>query len=199
MSSSVEDGDVFRSIDGDRQDARQAPGEPIMAQVMVVSTPDLALRDDASPWSFGEYAVLAGWAFFLLSLLKGLWSALHWQITPRKPGSKDRAENTQEQSLGVKVCSQCGRTSEGEEPRRDRSPSRERTRRRQISITPEKKRSADPSLVSPGRSPEAQAARTQILEAMVQRAQPVVQDLHDMHRLGGVAPGPMLRRGSRIQ
>ena len=50
-----------------------------------------------------------------------------------------------------------------------------------------------------GVSPGGRGAQEQILEAMVQRAQPVVQDLQDMRRLGGVAPGPVLRRGSRLQ
>ena len=170
----------------------KAPGELTMAQVMVRSDPAVAAGDSAAEWAFGEYAVLAGWAFFGLGLLKGVWEALRWSCSPRKPGSEEQAERTP-----TRVCSQCGRSNEGEQPRREQSPRRESSRRRQFSVTPEKKPSEGPELESPGRSPEIQRARAQILEAMVQRAQPVVQDLHDMHRLGGV--GPVLRRGSRIQ
>lgn len=39
-----------------------------------------------------------------------------------------------------------------------------------------------------GTSYDGEWAQAQILEAMVQ----------DMHRLGGLGPGPMLRRGSRL-
>lgn len=166
-----------------------------MAQVMVRQEAALTAGDDSPEWSFGEYAVLAGWAFFVLSLLKGLWGILWWCQTPRKPGSEDRAEKT-----GAQTCSQlCGRTREEEEPRRSHSPMRGGSGKRQISVTPERRRVTNSLMESPGKSPEIQGARTQILEAMVQRAQPVVQDLHDMHRLGGVGPGPMLRRGSRTQ
>ena len=62
-------------------------------------------------------------------------------------------------------------------------------------MTPEKKT----RLGSLSNSPEARLAQSHILEAMVQRAQPVVQDLQEMHRLGGPGPGPMLRRGARLQ
>ena len=133
-----------------------------MAQVM--ARPDFAVAagDSAAEWSFGEYAVLAGWAFFGLGLLKGVWEAIRWSCSPRKPGSEEQAEKTP-----TRVCSQCGRSNEEEQPRREQSPRRESSRRRQFSVTPEKKPSEGPELESPGRSPEIQRARTQILEAMV--------------------------------
>ena len=38
----------------------------------------LALEDQPPPWSFGEFAVIAGWIFFLWSTLRWLWTLGHW-------------------------------------------------------------------------------------------------------------------------
>ena len=171
-----------------------------MAQVMVRQTTPIAAEARVTEWSRGEYAVIAGWGFFVLGLLKSLWSVVSWICTPQKPGSEGKAEASTVREARETICSQCGKANEEKDRGRCSSPVREEAKRRQCSTTPERNQGmrVTQMQVSPGRSPEAQVARTQILEAMVQRAQPVAQDLRDMHRLGGVGPGPMLRRGSRI-
>ena len=149
------------------------------------------------PWSFAEIAVIVGWVSFL-------WTALRWSWAlsscccgrgridaPRKPGRAEEAEIEQD----VTTCFRNSNKGKREDLPRDRSPSAKQERRRPNSTTPERR----PSTRAGMESPEAKWAQAQILEAMVQRAQPVVQDLRDMHRLGGGGPGPVLRRGSRLQ
>ena len=164
-----------------------------MAQIMVRPPDALTAEDTALQWSYGEFAVAAGWIFFILGLLQGLWTALRWIFTPRRPGREGKAESDRGEKTEDRACSPRGKTSESGTPRRNWSPRRESSRTRQ------RRHQKDWMRESPGRSPEARQAQARILEAMVQRAQPVVQDLQDMHGLGGVGPGPMLRRGSRIQ
>ena len=132
--------------------------------------------------------------FFLWSTLRWLWTLGHWCCTsrrtsPRKPVRVSDAEDNREQAAWEKV------KAERDEARRDASPLGGRQGQQWVTRTPEKRLSSK-ALIE---SPEARAAQGHLLEAMVQRAHPVVQDLHDMHRLGGVGPGTMLRRGSRLQ
>ena len=175
-----------------------SPGEPTMAQVMVRPPDALTVEATVLQWSYAEFAVVAGWFFFFLSLVQGLWTAIRWSLTPRRPGREGKAELQQGGGTEDRTCSPRGKTSTSGTPRRSWSPERESSRARQVSVTPERRRQKDWMRESPGRSPEVRLAQTRILEAMVQRAQPVVQDLQDMQRLGGGGPGPMLRRGSRI-
>lgn len=151
---------------------------------------------DAQPWSYGEFAVLAGWAFFLWTLTRWSWALVGYLCctrrisTPRKPGRNFGAEFEKE----IPSCfKDTGRDKRRDLPR-DLSPPAKREGNRPSSVTPE--RQSRTSTMKD--SPEAKWAQAQILEAMVQRAQPVVQDLQDMHRLGGGGPQPTLRRGSRL-
>ena len=177
----------------------KSPGELMMAQVMVRPPATLTVEDTTLQWSFGEFAVVAGWIFFFLGLLQDLWTALQWIFSPRRPGREGKAESNQKGQTEDRACSPRGKTRESGTPRRSWSPRRESPRVGQTSTTPERRQQMEWMRESPGRSPEARQAQARILEAMVQRAQPVVRDLQDMHRLGGGGPGPMLRRGSRIQ
>ena len=156
---------------------------------------ELSPRGGAQTRSFGEFAVLAGWFFFACSLVQWTVSLVicccqRKRGPPRQPGRVIEAEVAQQAQTSWSKDK-----ARGDERARDASPLKGGSVRRSISMTPEKKiRSGDLST-----SPEARLAQSHILEAMVQRAQPVVQDLQEMHRLGGQGPGPMLRRGTRLQ
>ena len=153
----------------------------------------LALEDQPPPWSFGEFAVIAGWIFFLWSTLRWLWTLGHW-LCPKDVSA--------EASKGIRGGGQSrtGSTGKGQ-GRKGRGTQGCITFRRSSRPTLGDEKSGEKRLSSKAliESPEARAAQGHLLEAMVQRAHPVVQDLHDMHRLGGVGPGTMLRRGSRLQ
>ena len=123
-----------------------SPGELTMAQVMVRPTGALVAEDSTTQWSFGEFAVIAGWGFFALGLLKGLWTLLWWFGTPRKPGREGRAETTfgteavEKIEIVERTCTRSGKTEDAETPGRSWSPRREWTQE------------------SPGKSPEARQA-----------------------------------------
>ena len=114
----------------------------------------------------------SGWGFFVLGLLKGLWTVLWWTFTLRKPGREGKAEASTGTETLEKTCMQCGKAEDAEIPGRCWSPRRECSKKRQVSATPERHPGREWVQESPGRSPEARQAQTRILEAMVQRAQP---------------------------
>ena len=157
--------------------------------------------DVPEEWSFGEFAVVAGWFFFGCSIVRWVWTLSRWcgegfRVSPRQPGREKGGEPSWKSPKWAKAEERKEGWPQGDSPtsHRGMSPLRERSARRPVSLTPEKLSRRTPM----NSSPEARAVQDQILKAMVQRAQPVVQDLQDMRRLGGLGPGPMLRRGSRL-
>ena len=142
----------------------------MMAQMMVRPTDTLVAEDSATQWFYGEFAVIAGWGFFVLGLLKGLWTALWWIFTPRKPGREGKAEASIGAETLEKTCMQCGKTEDAEIPGRCWSPRRECSKKRQVSATPERHPRREWAQELSGKSPEARQAQTRIVEAMVQRA-----------------------------
>lgn len=126
--------------------------------------------------------------FLLVVRGVGWWCCTSRRTSPRKPGRENEAEQGQ-------ISPTWGRDKEAEDQRAEAWLSGDHREQQELNRTPNKR----PKPRTPMESPQARAAQGHLLKAMVQRAHPVVQDLQDMRRLGGVAPGTMLRRGSRLQ